>query len=84
MAGALLENPLGSRFCQGSRRIAWLPMRRDRIAGSSSPSSVTVVHSHVARPSGPEKLHVISQMPRTAQRVLDCRNELTGPNDEVL
>ena len=45
-------------------------MRRDRIAGSSSPSSVTVVHSHVARPLGPEKLHVISQMPGAASTSL--------------
>ncbi len=52
-------------------RIAWPPVRRQRIAGSPS----IVVHSNVARPSGPENDHVSSQMPgapstaRTRSRV---------------
>ena len=39
--------------------MAWPPMRRQRMPGSLP----TWIHSKVARPSGPEKLHVISQMP---------------------
>ena len=44
---------------QGAPRIAWPPTRRQRIPGSPAIST----HSKVARPSGPEKLHVISQTP---------------------
>jgi hypothetical protein len=43
----------------GSPKMAWPPMRRQRIPGSPP----IWIHSKVARPSGPEKLHVISQMP---------------------
>ncbi len=43
----------------GSRKTSWPPMRRHRTAGSPAGST----HSKVARPSGPEKDHVISQMP---------------------
>ena len=47
------------RDAYGLPKIAWPPTRRQRTAGSPSIS----VHSKVARPSGPEKLHVISQTP---------------------
>jgi len=42
----------------GSPKIAWPPTRRQRTAGCSTPSTVTVAHSQVARPSGAAKLHV--------------------------
>lgn len=54
----------GSRRDQGSRKIRWPPSRRQRTAGQRRPlGSVTAVHSQVARPSGPVKLHVISNTP---------------------
>ncbi|HEY1653210.1 MAG TPA: hypothetical protein VGG09_15095 [Acidimicrobiales bacterium] len=47
----------------GARRILWPPTRRHRAAEWRPPASATCTHSHVARPSGPEKLHVISKTP---------------------
>lgn len=48
----------------GSRRIRSVPSLRQRTAGHWRPSaSMIVVHSQVARPSRPLKLHVISKMP---------------------
>ena len=61
---AAVEAHLNSRSRYGFRKILWSPSRRQRTAGCCDPSeSATVVHSHVARPSGPLKLHVISMMP---------------------
>src|SRR3990172_2921880 len=55
-----VERPLGLRRPPyGFLKIRWSPMRRQRTA-SEPPTST---HSNVARPSGPLKLQVISQMP---------------------
>lgn len=51
--------PAEGRTDYGSANTAWLPTRRQRIAGSSA----TVTHSQVALPSGPPRLHVISHTP---------------------
>jgi len=44
--------------------MEWSPTRRHLMQGTVRPSSsITVIHSQVARPSGPEKLQVISNKP---------------------
>lgn len=63
---------------QGSRKIEWPPIRRQRTAGTFWPPTSRSVHSQVARPSGPEKLHVISQMPGAPSMSL-TRSDLGHP-----
>ena len=57
-----VSRPPGTAY--DSPKIAWSPIRRQRTEGCLCPSTSTLHHSQVTRPSGPAKIQVISKTAR--------------------